>query len=154
MDLNVTKVLQCIDSITQQIANHHGLIYPYQRNIEDLITRQALVVIKLDLILTEYRNNIDKSGFLLYGKNALYHYLFTQKNISIKDSKEMDFQTVLLVMWDDICNYSFPANVDAQIKKFFPLSDLDFARLLRSSPQYQCIPPDVWMPELADKLLS
>ncbi|MDC9821988.1 hypothetical protein ABRQ07_11650 [Pectobacterium polonicum] len=151
MELNISSCYNVFDNGVNRVAKSLNISNLHNSEIESYITHRALIIFKLDLILIEHRNSFDKDRFVLFGKNALYHYLFLKKGVPLDSSKKMSFHDILIVLWDDISAYNIPSDVLTHLHKGFyfnnptPLSVRDEERYFQETE---------WNPEDADRQLN
>lgn len=154
MDLNLNSCLSVYNKTAVNIADALSINNPENKYALPFITRRALIIFKLELILFKHREEFDKKRQILYGKNALTHYLFHKKGVSIADAKDISFHDALIILWDIIDNYVIPENIIIFISQHsdnYGLVDEDATQLAEKNPIYK---DGEWDANFADKRLS
>ncbi|WP_099045423.1 ECs1072 family phage-associated protein [Lonsdalea britannica] len=118
-------------------------------DIDIYTNNRALIICKLDIILTEHRNSVDKNRFVLFGKNALYHYLFTKKGIPLSEAKSMSFHDSLIVLWGDIAACELPRNVDDFLHEHYDLISHESHDI---DTPFRYFEESEWDPSFADEI--
>ena len=155
MELNLSTAYRVFDHGVKRVAKSLLLSEPYSPSVEpqiqSYVTQRAFIIFKLDLLLFQHRNKHDKERFVLFGKNALYHYLFTKKNIPVEEAKKMDFHDVLLTVWDELAEFQIPKDVDDYLHKNFYFNNPDPQSI---SPSLRSFDNSEWDPDFSDRRLN
>ncbi|EEW7497619.1 hypothetical protein D6V68_13395 [Escherichia albertii] len=111
MELDAFVCLRIFEKHYERVAESYREVLDKETANSTFVATRALILLKLDLLLVEYRRNIDSKCVVLFGKNVLYHYLFTQKGVSLSDAKSMSLHDILIVLWSDINAYVIPEHI-------------------------------------------
>ncbi|HFO9955640.1 TPA: hypothetical protein ACHK63_002307, partial [Escherichia coli] len=98
MELDASVCLRIFEKHYERVAKTYREVLDKETANSAFVATRALILLKLDLLLVEYRRNIDSKCVVLFGKNVLYHYLFTQKGVSLSDAKNMCLHDILIVL--------------------------------------------------------
>ncbi|HHS2552757.1 TPA: ECs1072 family phage-associated protein [Escherichia coli] len=132
MELDAFVCLRIFEKHCERVAESYRDVLDKETANSAFVATRALILLKLDLLLVEYRRNIDSKCVVLFGKNVLYHYLFTQKGVSLSDAKNMCLHDILIVLWNDINAYVIPEHVSERIQILYkhelssPTPDLSY----------------------------
>lgn len=111
MELNLTSCLRTYNRIFANIASALKIDNPDNTKIAPFITNRSLIIFKLELILFYHREEFDKERKILSGVNALTHYLFYKKNVSILDARNIRLHDAIVILCDEINRYVIPNDV-------------------------------------------
>lgn len=122
MELNITTCYKIFEKHFNRISESLDVSPSTRHELENFVAYRALILFKLDLLLIDHRNSIDGDRFILFGKNALHHYLFTKKGVPYSEAKKLNLQDSLVILADDISKYSLPAEIINFLKNEFNFS--------------------------------
>ncbi|EGC1988281.1 hypothetical protein H8828_003511 [Salmonella enterica] len=122
MELNITTCYRIFEKHYNRISEFLGVNPSTRHELENFVAYRALILFKLDLLLIDHRNSIDQDRFILFGKNALHHYLFTKKGVPYTEAKSLSLQDSLIILAEDISKYMLPADILNFIKNEFNFS--------------------------------
>ena len=150
MEPNLSACFRVFQNHVQNVSHSLGIKSRPENDLESYISHRALIIFKLDLLLFEHRNEIDKERFLLFGKNALYHYLFSKKGISLSESKTMSLHDSLIVLSHDLISFKLPTNINNYLKNEFSFNSIDCNLIRDDSRAFQ---DAEWDPDFSDSRL-
>ncbi|MFC3393665.1 ECs1072 family phage-associated protein [Brenneria rubrifaciens] len=152
MELNISSCHRVFDKIVTRVDNSLNIKDSCMSEAKNYITHRALIIFKLDVLLIEHREKFDNERLVLFGKNALYHYLFTKKGIPLETAKNMGLHDSLIVLWDDITAYNLPTDVDEFIRKNFYYANNPDSQSVPDEKRY--FQDSEWDPEFTERWLS
>lgn len=151
MELNISSCYKVFENGISRVAKSLNISNLHNSEIESYVSHRALIIFKLDLILIEHRNSFDKDRFVLFGKNALYHYLFLKKGVPLDSSEKMTFHDILIVLWDNISSYEIPSDVLKMLHEEFRFNNPDSHSVRDEHRSFQ---ESEWDPEFSDRRLN
>ncbi|UPT55490.1 ECs1072 family phage-associated protein [Dickeya zeae] len=154
MDLNLNACLNVYVKTAENIAHALKIDNPRNTYILPFITIRSLILFKLELILFKHREEFDKRRQILFGINALTHYLVHKKGMSIADARNIRLHDAILFLWNEINNYEIPSDVMNFIinhSGYYSNDNEDISQLTEKHSVY--INPE-WDANFADKELS
>ncbi|HFD8278475.1 TPA: hypothetical protein ACF6GX_005220 [Raoultella ornithinolytica] len=122
MELNISTCYKIFEKHYDRIFESFHVTPSNRSTLENIVACRALILFKLDLTLIEHRNSIDPDRFILFGKNALYSYLFTKKGVPYAEAKAMNLQDTLVILAEDISSYLPPAEIFNLLARDFNFS--------------------------------
>lgn len=152
MDLNLTNVIHVFQNTLRNVVSHLNISDDerFEDDINNYISKRSFVIFKLDVLLFEYRENLDKHRLALFGKNALTHYLVNKKNISLTEAKNIEFHDAIVILWDDISDYKISDEIMSYINRNFSFSNQDITLYCERFKGYSY---DEWDANYADRRL-
>ncbi|UFT92957.1 MULTISPECIES: hypothetical protein [Pectobacterium] len=153
MELNLTSCLHAYNRTSANIASALKINNPDNTRIAPFITNRTLIIFKLELILFNHREEFDKERKILSGVNALTHYLFYKKNVSISDARNIRLNDAIIILCDEINRYVIPNDVIKFIIEHgdnYSSADEDISQLTEKHSSYI---PEEWNANFADELL-
>lgn len=153
MELNLSACYRVFLGHYSRIANSLG-VNPNPDNRSDessYVTYRALMLFKLDLLLIEHQEKIDPDRFFLFGENALNHYLFTKKGVSLSETKNLSLHDKLTILAEELISYSIPHEVLNYLKQEFNFSIPDFKSVQNDRREFK---HSDWSFELAEQRLN
>ncbi|EMY0667380.1 hypothetical protein AAIC16_000406 [Serratia marcescens] len=151
MELNLSTCYSVFEKHYSRVADSLGVKASFRDDIASYVTHRAMILFKLDLLLIEHRNKIDPDRFFLFGKNALYHYLFSKKGISLSEAKKICLHDTLIVLAEDVSAFQVPKDVISHLRKEFNFSAPDFKLVQDEKRKFQ---DSEWDFEPADRRLN
>lgn len=122
MELNITTCFAIFQKHYDRIFESFDVTPSTTKSFENFAACRALILFKLDLMLIDHRNSIDEDRFILFGKNALYSYLFIKKGVPYSEAKAMNLQDTLVILAKDISTYPLPAEIINHLERDFNFS--------------------------------
>ncbi|WP_350312953.1 hypothetical protein OHJ28_22120 [Dickeya fangzhongdai] len=153
MDLNLTACFRVYEKTFNNIATALKINNPDNTYLCAPLTLRTLVIFKLNLILFEYRENLDKKREVLIGRNALTHYLFNKKGITFTEAKNISLNDAVIILWNEINSYEIPENIINHIRNHsdnYHHTDNDISKFKKDYPSYI---DEEWDPNYADEEL-
>lgn len=151
MQLNQTNCFKVFNQHFEDIKKSLNISDFHRDDIETYVFYRALSLFKLDLLIIEHRQNLDPERFLLFGKNALIHYLLTKKGISVTEARNMPLSDTLIVLYEDLLSVSIPSEIMTFLTNQFYKGTPDFRSI---SHILRTIKDDEWNSEISEQLLS
>ncbi|ACT13658.1 MULTISPECIES: ECs1072 family phage-associated protein [Pectobacterium] len=152
MDLNLTNAFRVFENTIKNVVSHLNVNdnerFGYE--LEHYISNRSFIIFKLDVMLFEYRESLDKHRLALFGKNALIHYLVNKKNISLTEAKNIEFHDAIVILWDDISDYKISDEIISYINRSYSFSNHDISIYYE---RYKGYSYDEWDANYADRRL-
>ncbi|MEI7214232.1 hypothetical protein WCT97_16525 [Pectobacterium versatile] len=152
MDLNLTNAFRVFENTIKNVTSHLNVNdnERFGHELEHYISNRSFIIFKLDVMLFEYRESLDKHRLALFGKNALIHYLVNKKNISLTEAKNIEFHDAIVILWNDISEYKISDEIISYINRSYSFSNHDISLYYE---RYKGYSYDEWDANYADRRL-
>lgn len=149
MDINLTDAYKVFDHHLENISSTLKIERSRYEEHDRFLAFRALTLFKLDVLISNHRNEIDPQHIILFGKNALYHYLVNRKSVSIIEAKNLTLHETLVLLADDLASLEIGSNVMGYLHNNFTLTATDKLPI----PELRTFRDDEWNPEFAERRL-
>lgn len=149
MDINLTDAHKVFSHHLENISSALKIEQSRYEEHDRLLAFRALTLFKLDVLISIHRNEIDPQHIILFGKNALYHYLVSKKSVSIIEAKNLTLHDILVLLADDLASLVLGINVMGYLHKNFTLT----APEKLQKPELRTFRDEEWDPEFAERRL-